>query len=606
MTNNTAHPPYDQWFRLDNHLTHCPPFNYQYLAKVGNIDHAEAIHFKRDISPWQTPFKGDYHRRYEAQNPLLKQISEEIAKRIGLKNGTLFLITNRELFEYYCPFPLVTIPTTLPATQIGTYFEAQPHQGAIIQIEGQLALLYKGDVEPVLLFIAERGFTPTLQESAQAAANLALFYPNETFHLPKQETPLDFPQFLERLGPFSDWTVVDLSKDLSNVDSMGRVLHYLGEAKKIDCSVYENLQRFENYLELVHEEIILWLMEKKPYGPGELETLIGEKLKAPLVRTMRSGMECFSTILKMVLKENSTLLCYDDCYFETIEILKSLKNVTLHLVKYPEIKTNIDILFIDFHHNFVLGKTVSQKHDVAAIIRQTNPKTVIIDNTIGYIHSEEINALLKEFPPLTFIVYWSHQKFDQFGIDKFSGGTFCVYSQNELEAPPSTIDPISRQGLTHYFAHAANKMEQWRKKIFENARYVNEHVRKEFRLIRVVPKLDDQIFSVDVQFQWDPTISRKIVEAFWKRGVPLMYRPSFGYSLTTCSFFLRQAMRFSIGTEKKEHLDQFIAAFNDIFEQLDEELTKDAERLALTLQDSALTKSIATLPPLMPKTIHPE
>jgi hypothetical protein len=209
--------------------------------------------------------------------------------------------------------------------------------------------------------------------------------------------------------------------------------------------------------------------------------------------------------------------------------------------------------------------------------------TVVIDHTIGFLDSQEIRDLLERFKSeirsgiLHIVVLWSHQKFDLFGFDKISAGSYCVYSRdnNLLKRFKSLsceqIDYVSRQGLAHYFASASQKLDERRERIFSNARYVNQKIADDLKFngknsdqpILVVVKEDAQNFSVDVQCA--SNLDFPIYEAFVKRGIPLMIRSSFGFNLTTVAFTRFHMLRFSIGIEEQRFLDEFINAFNDIF-----------------------------------------
>ncbi|MES2272634.1 MAG: hypothetical protein V4487_00380, partial [Chlamydiota bacterium] len=222
---------------------------------------------------------------------------------------------------------------------------------------------------------------------------------------------------------------------------------------------------------------------------------------------------------------------------------------------------------------------------IAAVVQSrcaSSSLTVVIDQTIGFLNSMEIRDLLDRFQAeinsrsLHIVVLWSHQKFDLLGFDKISGGSYAVYSQDEAllqrfrSVGCESLDFLSRQGLAHYFASVPSKLEERRKRIFSNALYVNSKIASELKFtgnadqpILVVVKEDAQNFSVDVQCSKD--LDLFVCDAFIKRGIPLMIRSGFGFNLTTIAFTRFNMLRFSIGIEDQRFLDEFIAAFNDIF-----------------------------------------
>ncbi len=601
MATKSLYDPFEQWNRMDNYLKSffienpivelgiqntLKGFLFQYLGRVANMDREEAAIWGRNISPWRSG-RNDYQRSYHNDNPLIKSIEFEISKRLELKKREILLINDQELLDEF--------------KRYGEEFMGQRF----------LKVPSPAEYERFFEMVVRRGYTPSLQEAAVTAARLNLEMINPTYKFPEKESFFGgFNEFLAdpiytsfkhfAISRFSSSVVVDLLEGFSSVppdsafaqkgissllqDSYGRVLHYLSESMKVPFSSYSDLHRFENCIEMIYEEMIFWLMVAEPYPQGELERVIQQVIQpAPFFRTTLSGMTAFSEIIKVVLGEESTVLYFDDCYFEC---LVSIKGENSYPIRFPDYEASldqaldqlngrkIDLLFVDFHNNFLPGKLSADGHDVKAIVSKLQPFfadtfTIIIDNTIGFLKSVEVNELLEAFPKRNVIVYWSHQKFDMFGSDKLSGGSYAVYSQDAgllakfRGLKGGEIDPVSRQGLTHFFTYGADKMDERRRKIFSNTRYVYERINPRTKYL--VKKGDLVSFSIDVQQPWDIEQEITILKEFENRGVPVMTRLSFGFNTISSTLIRNEGMRISMGIEDPEYLDQFVAAFNSIF-----------------------------------------
>ena len=590
--------PYMQWNRMDNYLKsvlfesedldeemrrRIKHFNYQYLIKLASIGLKEAVPWERDISPWRPMARGDYHRSYHHANLMLRAIESELSKYLGVDSEKIILLSDQELIEECAPY----------------YREFRGQKMLVIPDRERR--------EELIQRVKERGFSPSLQNAAAITADLGLVHPNPTFEFPKtiqgasrfceflnHPVFISFKQFAK--DSFTALIVVDLLEGFSRIDldgekgerlirdSYGRVLYLLDRAMKQRVSKYRDLQKLENYLELIYEEMTLWLMLKEPYSQGALENIITSMIQPPaFFRMTQSGMAAFSEVIKVLLGKETFILYFDDCSFENVA---SIRGPNSRVVQFPDYEASlkeqlrglngkkIDLLFVDFHTNFMFQKFSCERHDVKQIVSQVLPFasssfTVIIDNTIGYIASDEIKDLLLAFPKLNVIVHSSHQKFDLFGTDKFTAGSYCVYSNDPRlidkfkQIRGGEIDWVSRQGFSHFFTFGAQKLEERRTRIFANARYVNGKMSPHVHSL--VKKVDPITYSVDLQWPLDLDGELALLKEFKKRGIPILTRSSFGYNITSISFLRKQWLRFSIGLEERKFLDQFVDACNEIF-----------------------------------------
>jgi hypothetical protein len=542
---------------LKQRLSH---FGFQYLLKVANLIEEEAALWGRDISPWGSLYNGNYHRSYS--NLLLRSIEKELARRSGVPLDTFVLINERAFGSF---------PTD--------------------RIQGQRVISSVKNREAALLSVIRGGYTPSLQDAASFGASLNLSMENPTFEFPEKEEfcgSIDeflkssiFVAFKKKNGASP---LIPLLEGFSSLpidsffhtkkeaallfDSYGRVLHALKEAMKV------SLQRFENFTDLVYEEMLFWLLCAEPYSAHQLEKEIQKIIPPPsFFRSVQTGMSAFSEIANTLVKPDSSVMAFDDCYYESLFHLKGAQIIRGPDYEIPPMK-KVDFLFVDFHNNILPGKKETHRHDVKSIFSKVLRSsgfstTLVIDNTIGFLNSLEIRELLAEFPHQNIIIYWSHQKFDLLGCDKVSGGSYAVYSRDERfldlfrALRGGEIDRLSRQVLTHFFTFGAEGMEERKRKIFSNGWYANQRIDQ--KVPGVVKKWDPCSFSVDICVEGALEKEKGILKKFQEKGVPLTSRLSFGYNITSQTTIKEEVMRFSLGAEDQGFIDQFIEAFNSIF-----------------------------------------
>ncbi|MES2272635.1 MAG: hypothetical protein V4487_00385, partial [Chlamydiota bacterium] len=382
--------------QIKSRLNH---FRYQYLNKVSNIFPEDAALFEQNISCWSSSCKGDYHRFYHL-NPLLSGIENALAPEIATHGCDVFVLSNRKSFEAYLAFLRSQHPTA------GELFNNCDF-ACVAQQDILLVPSSEKKSDLIREWIVEKGFTPTLQQTASVAARLSLCHENFTYQFPKQNStePSFFslmrnPIFAEfkilASTCFSASVVVGLIESFGQMDldekfkqkglhhllqhSYGRILRFLEQSLCLDLSRYLNLPKFEAYLDLAHEEILLWLMVAEPYSKADLEIWIKKTIVPPsFLKTVSTGMAAFSEILRVVLEPEKTILLFDGCYFENrASLLKSYPPQSFYVVRFPdyvasleqnlqdlrERNKTIDLLFINFHENILKGRYINRENNV--------------------------------------------------------------------------------------------------------------------------------------------------------------------------------------------------------------------------------------------------
>lgn len=621
------HPNLDS--KVKSRIRH---FQYQYLLKVSNICPQDAVHFEQNISPWSSSCRGDYHRFYHL-NPLLNAVEEGLA--IERENAEVFLLSDRKSFEAHLRVASSLNPEAGRLFSECRFISVKGQDALLVPkskkkrelirefiVEnGFTPTLQQAAGAACLLMLTQENFTHEFPKQMDRESSFASFLKNPIY-LRFQDLGSKVFSAGVLVSFFVGFRGTELDEHFSLKgihsllsDSYGRVLWLLKEALHLDISQYGNLPKFESLLDLAHEEILLWLIVSEPYSENDLRKSIENAIVPPaFIKTVSSGMAAFSEILRVLLLPNQAILLFDGCYFENrASLLKTYPSKSFYLVRFPDYDASfqanldllksqdktVDLVFINFHENILRGRYRSSENHVGDILAQifqekrASPNLiVVIDHTIGFLNSEEVRSLLERFRPeieakgLHFVILWSHQKFDLLGFDKVSAGSYAIYSQDDTlidrfqTISSAEIDFVTRQCLAHYFKGASQKLEERRGRIFSNALYVNSKIAEPLKYngengtqpILAVAKEDRQNFSIDVHCALD--LEQSICRAFLKRGIPLMLRSGFGYNLTTIASTRFHTLRFSIGIEENEFLDQFLEAFNDIFLEEFERLTK--------------------------------
>lgn len=627
--------PLDAWQRMDNYWAHfleehphldpsfkekISHFRIQYLLKVSNFCPQEALLFQIPLSPWNSPLRGDYHRLYHA-NRLLGAMEEELGKGILDPQSRLFVLGKQERMRALLN----------QVRKQGGYWQKTLQESGF---QEQFFTLHGIDVlvvspsqqEVIEAWMGEWGLTPSLQEACRMAAQLQLFEPHSVYEFPEQKgAPSSWASFFEdpvykqfQTEKADVWEAKVLccllegfQKQLGEElfqrspwmsDSCGRILHAFEVMHALDIRDYASKLAFEQKMDLIYEEMLLWAMLFEPYPVGELEKAIAAYLPQPsFVKSCSSGMGVFATILQSATHKESVLLVFEGGYYENRSVLlKSYPEENIYLVRAPDyassLKKNlesiarqqrqVDLVFLNLHENILKGRWVSEETPVFSFLQEildagcaSSSLIVVLDTTIGHFQDPQIQKLLDYFRAkgVQFFLFWSHQKFDLLGIDKGSGGTLCFYGEDQAllqrlqENKTDSIDFVSRQLLSHFFLHAFPFLEERRVKIFANASFVYQLLDKNLLLdpqkkaqsVCLVEKRDPYNFSIDVQCDRDR--EEEICQAFHKRGIPVLTRSGFGFNLTSVAFTRFHMARFSIGLEERPLLTQFAQAFNEIF-----------------------------------------
>jgi len=344
-----------------------------------------------------------------------------------------------------------------------------------------------------------------------------------------------------------------------------------------------------------------------PYAMSTIFNILHQVLNRPQFNTKESPPKIVHTAQQ---------------YFETTEVLNQLKAEGKISVEgehglLHQIPHNADILITDIHPNNATRKTSAQ-NDVATWIEdhfRNAPKDkkliVILDLTLNHLSDPVVQGILKKGAPyindgqLEIFLLQSLAKLMQLGADNFSGG-LCIYLGNPNAIvdhpafPPaipakSSFFALFNQYLqdiaTDYFKYVRKNTGLMYGLLDKGFQEIEQHLSindAPFCASKVAYSSDDSTAYVVINFSpfLDLKIFKKnrkpnsanlqeIIQTLaykYKSGalakitaLSLTSRQSFGFSLTSMAAAPSAAIRFSVGIENKEQLENYaflITAFS--------------------------------------------
>ncbi len=411
----------------------------------------------------------------------------------------------------------------------------------------------------------------------------------------------------------------------------------------------ENLVIFRNQIELIHQEMQMWLIILEPYqNTHELETAVLSNLSEILpkgcgveaVYLKASAMRGFSSLLAAteheLNKENLSVCVHRDSYYhETDETLKSHANRydlavfdSDKFVQAPiedcfieEVEHPFDLVVLEYNHNVSASRRHYHKEDLLAQIKAfderglLNEKCVIcIDTTINLERSPDLKKLFEDTKiqelissgKLSIVLLRSAQKFDMLGIDNFYGGIVVTVNNPEsfrrfnerMNHPRDQLKGLNYDGLTHLEKYASEEIEQFRKAVMENTWQLFNMLPKEMVASHEnhnpiqVSRIDDKgQILLDLKFA-TPEIKNdffKYLDRYTRaHKLACMMRPSFSFMYTTYIMIGNAKSRITPGLEGKRDL----ALYGEFFRSI-QDMINNNENFSTQLQ--AATTRLANL-----------
>lgn len=382
----------------------------------------------------------------------------------------------------------------------------------------------------------------------------------------------------------------------------------LGNAMHMAMDNKDNVVEFNNQIELIHQVLQSILEVAQPYGPRALEasTVAGLKnshilpaaLSDPKVHLKSSAMHCFSSVLSAVEKQKGqtalNVAVIKDSYYETQDVIKGAnkhKTAVLDLDDFNKNPANavrnlknmpLDVFICEFHHNTQLEKheysPIKVREQIKEIITQNkgHPVTIVIDNTIGLEHSEELRTLLADVDiqksiqggKLNLVLLRSAQKYDMLGQDNYYGGITTTFNAPEsfaafntrMDDPADQLVGFNYQGLAHIHTHAQAEVDAYRSALAQNTDLLYKQL-----LAKGVTVGETEEYDIQIAKRNDQNIpfihirgatTESLFEFAQEKGLALTDRASFGFSNANITAF-DDGLRLNLGLEDEHAIEQY-------------------------------------------------
>ncbi len=404
-----------------------------------------------------------------------------------------------------------------------------------------------------------------------------------------------------------------------------QILNAMGSA----CLYKNNPTKLTNEIDLIHQVIQNILSLVRPYKEADFANSVSDRMTKgnppviseqtfgkPTVSVTSSGMHAFSSILGGVEAQKGSkdlnICLLKDCYFESQDVLESLKTATVFTLDgdaltagvqtLQQAHTPIDLFVCEFHHNISTTRTSYSREDILGQIHAmhtngllANPCTIAIDSTINLEQSSDFRSLLEDpvikqlilDGSLNIVLFRSAQKFDMLGMDNYSGGisisinkpdSFMAFNARITDLKDQ-LTGLSYQGLTHLSRYGSQSVEEYQKAISRNLNYLYSRLPTNsiFRPgstnpMQISEIKDENLVFLDIKFPGNPSligaVAKKLFEFAKANKLNLTSRASFGFT-TTNVITIEGTVRLTPGLESKADLDKYAAFFQAIQGVLD-------------------------------------
>ncbi len=292
-----------------------------------------------------------------------------------------------------------------------------------------------------------------------------------------------------------------------------------------------------------------------------------------------------------------------------------------------------DIIMIDIHPNDATKETIT-RNDVSGMLDVINDYmvgnncrrkiTVIVDITLNQATDDEVRNIRQQAADylaagwLNLVFVQSLTKFAQMGMDKHSGGLVFSYNKaddwqqfnNSLQAgrEADPVDPYMQRYFQMLFDNAADEQREYIDIIRENTRYVQAQLSEALAGTAITLSVNNDEGSCYVAWHYRDSYS-KILQFFEQKGqepyslhqfniaileyginsrmskqkLPVAMRFSFGFPISNLGE-TGDEVRFTIGTETKEELKDYIREIKLIADTVQDLIKNEQKDILLNLE----------------------
>ncbi len=416
-------------------------------------------------------------------------------------------------------------------------------------------------------------------------------------------------------------------------------------------------------------EVVMFCLQSFPeeFEHLELQSTIRESLgkldRFCDIGLFSYGMAAASHAIQTIIDRQQdkqrtlSLACISRNYFETLLLIDALNGKDLirsneySSLESLSLRDCPDILIADIHPNNAAKDILFPNH-IGDWIYETleyseKSLTLILDITLNSLSDAVVQTLLKTVSPyiasgrLEIFLIQSLAKFMQLGADNFSGG-LGIYIGNPSKGkkpffPPELPEKRAYFALlsqhfsditTKYFETIRRNTDRVYRKLskrladesFSTIRMQEERVSSQFCAADVTLNTDESTCYVALSFKplfdalkmKNPTAREKLCDRVRKlilelsevRELMITGRQSFGFSLCNMSGVC-EAIRFSVGIESSEQLEENISLIVDFLEALSRSVVEKGEGFDFDAFENAIKEVFAVIAGQAPFTPKP-
>ena len=330
------------------------------------------------------------------------------------------------------------------------------------------------------------------------------------------------------------------------------------------------------------------------------------------------AMRAFVRILQTsCLDKNDTvnMAITNQSYYELLENFERLdphKRKVMPIRHVEELSENIDMIFMEIHPNNVI-EAKQFAHNLNLLVAKLTgfprkKRTLILDVTLNTLDDKEISSFLDcsssliHSGDLSVVLIQSLTKFAQLGLDKKSAGCLITINNNDctwrktnqrllaIDSGEKT-DDSTKQFFSYFLSTHKNLLNEYITKINENVQYVYRKVVETINFLEVqnrnrfqfTTSSDKQACYVALninglfpEINKGFTFAEADMEGFGKDVLTCLFHPlcdffqlsvteraSVGFPLSNINL-VYGSLRFTIGLESTQHLDQYAAILSYI------------------------------------------